>query len=347
MRKEVLYGKYLYVYADIFFIKGYGRTLICDIKTEMWQYISNKFYDIILLLRKYTIDVAEQRSQNYVDKDQFYSFVKLLLDNHCATIVDDISLFPQIKKVWDSPFFIENSLIDTDEVSNHDYEKIASQLQDLLCRHIELRFFCECTLDSIRNIIESFINRDFGSITLLLKYTSTIKTEDYLDLGKTYPSISFVIHSSPQNSFFESKLKNIYPVVGYVQYIKQILSSENCCGIINKENFVYPHMPKDFIEGVVRNRCLNRKISIAKNGDIKNCPAMKNCYGNIRNTSLLDVYKNKKYRSYWYIIKDRISVCKDCEYRYVCNDCRAFVKRKLDKPIKCSYDPYTMTWAKE
>lgn len=67
---------------------------------------------------------------------------------------------------------------------------------------------------------------------------------------------------------------------------------------------------------------------------------MKQCYGNIKSTSLVDVCALRKFRSYWFITKDKIKVCKDCEYRYVCNDCRAFVKHKFDKPKKCNYDPY-------
>ena len=47
------------------------------------------------------------------------------------------------------------------------------------------------------------------------------------------------------------------------------------------------------------------------------------------------------------IKKDQISVCKDCEFRYVCTDCRAYTQNSGDqysKPLKCNYDPYTATW---
>jgi len=40
--------------------------------------------------------------------------------------------------------------------------------------------------------------------------------------------------------------------------------------------------------------------------------------------------------------KDKIDVCKDCEYRYACLDCRCFRMNEdiYSKPKKCKYNPY-------
>ena len=48
------------------------------------------------------------------------------------------------------------------------------------------------------------------------------------------------------------------------------------------------------------------------------------------------------------IQKDQIAVCKDCEFRYICTDCRAYKEDPEDdysKPLKCGYDPYTGVWS--
>ena len=55
-----------------------------------------------------------------------------------------------------------------------------------------------------------------------------------------------------------------------------------------------------------------------------------------------DGFKDK-----WRITKDQIEICKDCEFRYVCSDCRAYVENPEDiysKPLKCGYNPYTCEW---
>ncbi|HLT42986.1 MAG TPA: hypothetical protein VKZ95_09805, partial [Sphingobacteriaceae bacterium] len=42
-----------------------------------------------------------------------------------------------------------------------------------------------------------------------------------------------------------------------------------------------------------------------------------------------------------------VDVCKDCEFRYICQDCRAYLKNSDDlysKPLKCTYNPYEGVW---
>jgi len=37
---------------------------------------------------------------------------------------------------------------------------------------------------------------------------------------------------------------------------------------------------------------------------------------------------------------------KDCEFRYICHDCRAHTQNeeKYSKPLKCKYNPYEAIW---
>ena len=73
---------------------------------------------------------------------------------------------------------------------------------------------------------------------------------------------------------------------------------------------------------------------------------MKQNYGHISETSLASIVKKQSFKNPWSINKDSISICKDCEFRYVCTDCRAYtVDDDLQsKPLKCNYNPYTGKW---
>ena len=74
---------------------------------------------------------------------------------------------------------------------------------------------------------------------------------------------------------------------------------------------------------------------------------MKKSYGNISYNMLKDVVHTDEFKQVWMIKKDDIHVCKDCEFRYICTDCRAFVQKLDDirsKPLKCGYNPYTGQW---
>ena len=44
--------------------------------------------------------------------------------------------------------------------------------------------------------------------------------------------------------------------------------------------------------------------------------------------------------------KDHINVCKDCEFRYCCHDCRpdSLSNDVYAKPWYCTYNPYSGEW---
>jgi SPASM domain peptide maturase of grasp-with-spasm system len=125
-----------------------------------------------------------------------------------------------------------------------------------------------------------------------------------------------------------------------------MIDSELHCGIITQRHLTPPSV-QTFFEAKSFNGCLNRKISVDVYGNIKNCPSMKDSYGNIRDTSLLEAVHAAGFREKWSISKDHISICRDCEFRYACSDCRAYLENPDDafsKPLKCGYDPYSGTW---
>ncbi len=132
---------------------------------------------------------------------------------------------------------------------------------------------------------------------------------------------------------------------------KQRLKSKLNCGKISK--CIFQTNLRNIVTSKSHNSCLNRKISIDVNGDIKNCPSMPESYGNIKDTTLEEALNKPGFKKYWNITKDDIEVCRDCEFRYICTDCRAYTERTtfnkkgldLSKPLKCGYNPYTNKWA--
>lgn len=153
--------------------------------------------------------------------------------------------------------------------------------------------------------------------------------------------------SSPFNNFQQWNDKIFFDI----QWIKNDIKSFKHCGVVDSKYF-YTNL-KNFTESIHHNSCLNRKISIDINGDIKNCPSMPESYGNIKDTTLEEAINKPGFKKYWNVTKDDIEVCKDCEFRYICTDCRAYTERTkysdegldLSKPLKCGYNPYTNEWA--
>jgi len=127
--------------------------------------------------------------------------------------------------------------------------------------------------------------------------------------------------------------------------IAENINSSLHCGLISQKLFSVNI--STYTESLNHNTCLNRKIAIDTEGNIKNCPSMKESFGNIRDTTLEEAVNKSGFKKYWNITKDQITKCKDCEFRHVCTDCRAYLDNPEDiysAPLKCGYDPHTCKW---
>jgi len=132
---------------------------------------------------------------------------------------------------------------------------------------------------------------------------------------------------------------------GSIVMTQEIITDCTHCGVVQPDYFS-PNM-LHYTESLRYNTCLHRKIAVDADGNIKNCPSMKNSYGNIRHTTLTEALNHPDFKRYWNISKNKIAVCKDCEFRHVCTDCRAYLENPVDdysKPLKCGYNPYTCEW---
>lgn len=54
---------------------------------------------------------------------------------------------------------------------------------------------------------------------------------------------------------------------------------------------------------------------------------MSQAFGNIKDTTLEETLQDPNFKKYWKLTKDEIEICKDCEFRYICTDCRAYTER--------------------
>ena len=93
------------------------------------------------------------------------------------------------------------------------------------------------------------------------------------------------------------------------------------------------------------NPCLGHQVAIDINGDIKCCLWINEVLGNIAKEDLQTLIIKGDFDKFWETSKIEIEVCKDCELRFACNDCRVIALKesgRLDsKPSYCNYDPYT------
>lgn len=99
--------------------------------------------------------------------------------------------------------------------------------------------------------------------------------------------------------------------------------------------------------------CFSDKICITADGSVLPCIMERDIVlGNIFETSLNEIIYSEKSKKVRNVTKDNIEVCRDCEYRYCCFDCRVKAKNFsrdknfYAKPLDCLYNPYIGKWEK-
>lgn len=95
--------------------------------------------------------------------------------------------------------------------------------------------------------------------------------------------------------------------------------------------------------------CWEGKLSVCNNGQVIPCPfARTEIIAEYSKNVLQEIFCNKAYEKYWDMTNEDIDRCKDCEYRYVCFDCRPIEKSLTGyfngKSNLCRYDPLKGEW---
>jgi radical SAM protein with 4Fe4S-binding SPASM domain len=96
------------------------------------------------------------------------------------------------------------------------------------------------------------------------------------------------------------------------------------------------------------NNCWSGQITITNNGNVLPCIfARDQVAGNVRSQALSEIIEGKM-KEFWGLNMDYVEICKDCEYRYFCPDCRpwayGYSGNLCAKSPICTYDPYTGKW---
>lgn len=337
---DELKEKYYCLYANCIPVKGFSRSIIMDTQRNEWFHIPNDLYKI--LINKNRIRDLLKEFQN--EREIIQEYFNFLLSHDLIFFTDHPERFPEFILSDGGPELINNAIIDSNKLSNHNYDDIFSQLDLIGCKNVQIRSYSKLSESDIVNIEHAFRYKRVTSVEIITKYNKDISLDRYLSILKKNLRIkSLIIHSTPKTKI--EVINNTYAsYMGNLIYTSQIIDSDVHCGEISKEYFNCNI--DSYVISKKYNSCLYKKISIDVSGNIKNCPSMSQDFGSIRNLSLMDVIVKSSFQKKWKINKDQINVCKDCEYRYICSDCRAFLNEdnENEKPKKCTYDPYSNLW---
>jgi SPASM domain peptide maturase of grasp-with-spasm system len=333
------------VYPNNVLVRGYNRCGIVNLNQGVFHAIPIEIYN--LLNDDLKTNSFESIFSKFKKSDQnlVRDFIYHLCDNKILFFSEDKINFRNDKFKSYFPFLITNIILEFNTTTTN-FKSILSQIEKLNCKNVEIRFYESIDIALVFEITSYIgsLNSTVNSLDLIISnFNEKLNEAEIIELINKNPRITnFIIFNQEANKSIVLNTKQTF--------LKTIgeLKSYNC-GIISVNKFVIN--TNLFTESQNHNTCLNRKISVDKDGNIKNCPSMPQSFGNIKDTTLEEALNHPDFKKYWNVNKDMIASCKDCEFRHICTDCRAYTERThfeedidLSKPLKCGYNPYTNVW---
>lgn len=340
-------SKYFKLYQSINIVEGYKRALIVDFQHRKSLLIPLSLFHVLKLCETNSISSIMRLYSKDEEKKIILDYFKWLFDYDLGFFCQskkEMDTYPKMDVEFNYPFKISNIIIELDENFSENVIMIVNGIK-LNIQNFELRFYSAISYGIICKYLELFENSLVEQINLVLPFES-VKTDKFEKLAFKYLRVKLIF---VYNSSYDEQ-RELLNGQTFLVFVKRSVSSNIFCGKISKDYFTVNHLM--YSESQHHNTCLNRKISIDKDGYIRNCPSMPQHFGNIKDTTLEEALNHPDFKKYWNVTKDMIAVCKDCEFRHICTDCRAYTERThfeedidLSKPLKCGYNPYTNEWA--
>jgi len=334
------------LFADCIPVRGYQRSIIYDIRRCEFKFIPNDLYDI--LLKNSLLELSKiQKDYNINAQNIIKDYIDFLITNEFIFSCKKATAkyFKNIDVNYESPYLINNVIMELDSNSYYDLPQFFEDIEHVGCVDLQIKIFDAQTVNRINNILSYTLNKRIKSIELIIPYTeSFVVQENIFSLLKDHLRItSIVIYNTPKEhiNYLEKQFLNRF---SKIVFCTDMINNSQHCGFVSSVYFTV-NLPF-FMESKLFNNCLNKKLAIDTQGNIKNCTALNKIYGNLKDGNLIQIISSPEFQRLWKIKKDEISVCKDCEFRYMCSDCRAFTENDdlYGKPKHCHYNPYDMKW---
>ena len=325
-------------------VRGAVRSMLYDLQLGRVKLIPNSLYDLLTEHAGKT-HAALTAAHDPADRAVIEDYYRFLTEQDWGFWSEEPEAFPALDLGFDQAEDLTDAIIDADAESEHDYGDLIGQLDAMACKFLQLRFYAPVGPDRLEEILAHAETSALRGIELLIPYGDGLDQDALIALCRRHARVAeIVVHGSPSVRSIEAKGDLTH--MGRISYRTERVDSEACCGVIG------PHTLRSgllhFIESQSHNTCLNRKISVDKRGMIRNCPSMSRAFGHTARTRLADALAEEGFKEPWRIAKDQVDICKDCELRHGCSDCRAYLSdpgNPRSKPAECGYDPYSASWS--
>lgn len=329
--------KKFYLYPSCIPVKGHARSIVIDTSRGTHTLIPNALYSIIKNFQGFTISQVIQKSGREHTQiiNEYFEFLRG--KNLIFFTSNSICFNPQ-NEVYEVSSLISNAHV---EIGSEIPSAIINEFSNLNCIVINIKFTEPFAVEYVIRVLKLINESRISSVHITIPHSKELgKSIDKL-LQTTVKIRRFIFINSPKNEERTFGYNKGY----YMFFLDEEASKSLQCGCIHPKFFAISKGM--IIEAKSINTCLYKKIHIDKDGFVKNCPHSQLILGDLKKESVVDVISKENYQFLCSITKDEVDVCKDCEFRYICMDCRVYIKDKnniYSQPEKCNYNPYIAKW---
>jgi SPASM domain peptide maturase of grasp-with-spasm system len=297
--------KYFKLYSHNIPVRGISRSAIYDLQQCAIRFIPNILCDILQELSNTSIDeVQQQVAAN--NPDVFQKYITYLLEKDFGFLTNDPEHFPQLNLQWQMPCEVQSAVVQY-SFKQYDLEKLFQNLDDLLCRYLELRIEDWQNPDNIEILTEVLSQSEdkvFRSINLWIPYTEQLLNNSAVLFDANKKINYIIVYNTPFKYQHQQYPNNII-------FVEQDLVEMSSIG---KEKYIVNiHY---FSEAQKFNPYYNKKVCIDYQGNIKNDLYHERSFGNIVDNDLLAVVRSDAFQELWNARPDEIIGVKDSELRY-------------------------------
>ena len=337
--------QYLYLFSNCVPVRGYGRSLICDLQNQRFEFIPNDLYACLLkhnnkkiidVLNSYQKEEHQEIIQNYLNFLYIKQFIFLSPFEES---------FPTLSYEENQASVIYMAVFTLSKQTEAYFNKFLSFITLLNCKNLQIIIDDSFDFSSFYNYLVSIELSVVQYVEIILSY-SILKSADEIIKMKSDFSI---IHNI---CVYNTPLEQIdYIKTAIDSEIKISFALENDIEVFLSNNYTFMINQSFFIESHFSNPFYYKKIFINSLGEIKNTYKNIDSFDNISNINNIEefqrIIQSRLFQKYWFVKKDACDICKDCEFRYICFDNRIPYKKKqfgyYYKEI-CNYNPYICKW---
>ncbi|OPC29915.1 grasp-with-spasm system SPASM domain peptide maturase [Elizabethkingia miricola] len=319
-------NKFFFLYQDCQIVKGSKNILLCDLHTKN-------------VINANSIFSYFENDNSILYEDKNKEVIDFLVAEKFGYISDEKN---ENKKElrWESSKIINEVIIEHSKSEGFSLENVYKKIETIGAEFIQIRFI-DYSFTKLKKVLSLLSASSIRTIEILVPYMEEKKNSTLINFLEKNPRVQILyFYNAPFNQSINK------PFYFNVVYYEKNLIDEKLCGIVNTDYFLIDI--KNFSKAKNVNSCLKDKLFISHNGTIKNCPSLNYEIGHINDILLEDLFMEIEGDLIRSVTKDSINVCKDCEYRYMCIDCRAYIEEPsniFSKPLKCGYDPYKGIWS--